>query len=465
MRVTFALAFISVALVAPRVLWGDQPSSDNRPRHRFADFGFMPLATEYEGRVFELRQDYPSKLPPEDAVPDFCKRDFDGIRKDWKRFLLDVRSYCFKGNVLGGDQEDDWRLEGAGNHWYHMPWQHYGPNGREGIHGLTKEAPVQPRQLAWTQTQTGGQTYAVAFYNEFGGYTIWQVWQDSDKPISKGVPIVAGRRKISFPVGTVICKLLFTDVRTDQVPFLNPPLQWQAYITQDFASTQRSIRSVSLIQMDIMVRHRSAPSGWLFGTYQYNGKLGRATRWENLAPVGLQWGNDPDITENTANPQPVQTQINSKLRETVVNSNLQELPPTHLGWNGRLNGPVDNPMSSCMSCHMTAEYPQRSEISPLFEKNPPEPGSKQWMRWFANTACSERFDEHSLATDFSLQLAISLQNYYAWRNQDWKLRAKDYMASKVPSRIKRIPSQIEHPKPNNDEKEREVDIRRDYPPR
>jgi len=24
-------------------------------------------------------------------------------------------------------------------------WQHYGPNGREGIHGLTKEAPVQMR--------------------------------------------------------------------------------------------------------------------------------------------------------------------------------------------------------------------------------------------------------------------------------------------------------------------------------
>jgi hypothetical protein len=89
---------------------------------------------------------------------------------------LEVRAYCFEGNIQGGDVKDDWCVQdNKVRKWYHMPWQHYGPNGREGIHGLTKEAPVQPRQLAWGQTDSGRQTYAVAFYSVFGGYTIGQV--------------------------------------------------------------------------------------------------------------------------------------------------------------------------------------------------------------------------------------------------------------------------------------------------
>ena len=148
----------------------------HRAGHRFPDFGFMPPAHQYEGRVFRLSQDYPKQALDPATAPAFCTNDFDDVTKYWKRFLLEVRAYCFEGNIFGGDVEDDWRVENnKGRRWYHIPWQHYGPNGREGIHGLTKEAPVQPRQLAWTQTYTGGQTYAVAFYNEYAGFTIGQV--------------------------------------------------------------------------------------------------------------------------------------------------------------------------------------------------------------------------------------------------------------------------------------------------
>ena len=84
-----------------------------------------------------------------------------------------------------------------------------------------------------------------------------------------------------------------------------------------------------------------------------------------------------------------------------------------LGWNGRLNGPVDNPQSSCMSCHMTAEYPALSAMSPLFTAKPPPVGSKDWMRWFQNEKCAVPFDAKAKSSDFSLQLAISLQNFDA----------------------------------------------------
>jgi hypothetical protein len=314
--------------------------------------------------------------------------------------------------------------------------------------------------LAWEQTDSGRQTYAVAFYNDFGGYTIGQVWKDPEHPAS-------GMKKIEFPVGTVIGKLLFVDVPPKQVPFLNPPLTWQGYITDNYESTIRSIRDLSLIQMDIMVRHKNAPSGWLFGTYKYNGQRKGANLrnlWENLVPVGLQWGNDPEARDNISNPQAVKTIINSKLKETIVNPDTEELPPTHLGWNGRLNGPVDNPMSSCMSCHMAAETPQHSQISPLFELNPPQPGSRAWMRWFRNLKCGERFDDNAMPTDFSLQLAISLQNFHACRNEGSKISADRYAPKHVRARIKEALPLPPHMKlMHSATDQEEVDIRRNYP--
>src|SRR5262249_15019727 len=121
------------------------------------------------------------------------------------------------------------------------------------------------------------------------------------------------------------------------------------------------------------------------------------------------------------------TRRNPKLKQTVINED-EELPPTHLGWNGRLNGPVDNPMSSCMSCHATAQAPAKSPLSPLFQDKPPAPGSQEWLPWVQHYKWGERFDKDKppSATDFSLQLALSLQNFYNWRNEGKGLRAERY---------------------------------------
>jgi hypothetical protein len=470
-----ATSLLLIALLCVAVLIGGQFSVDSaavwrdpamaadlgQPGHRYPDFGFLPPPHQYEGRVFRLSQDYPEREPPAASAPEIATRDFGKVKAEWKQYLLDVRAYCFKGNVGAENVEDDWRVENNKDaKWYHMPWQHFGANGREGIHGLTKEAPVQPRQLAWSQTYSSGQTCAVAFYNEFGGYTIGRVWRDHEHPAKD-------MASIAFPVGTVVCKVLFVDVPSTQVPFLNPPLTWQGYITADYASNDRSIRSLSLIQMDIMVRHKTAPSGWVFGTFQYNGKRPGADakkgNWDNLVPVGLQWGNDPDVRNNASNPMPVKTMVNPKLKESAINDDEKELPPTHLGWNGRLNGPVDNPMSSCMSCHMTAESPQRSQISPLFEADPPEPGSNEWMRWFKNLKCGEKFDRSATPTDFSLQMAIALQNFRTWRDEGSKLLASRYRSQAVPARVKSVPAPP-HLRPLDDPLNPDLRIQRDFKP-
>lgn len=421
---------------------------------RFPDFGNMPAVKDYIGRVFHLSQDYPKEMPSADKTPPFLNMDY---KSDWRKYMMAVRDYCFEGNIKGGDVEDDFNV--AAEHpprWFHMPWQHYGVSGREGIHGLTREAPVQPQQLAWRQTASG-QTYAVGFFNVFGGYTIGQVWADHQRP---------DPTKAVFPDGTVIFKLLFVDIPPAQVPSLANPVQWQAYATTTFTSTTRTIEPLSLIQMDIAVKHHGSPTGWLFGTFQYNGAMGKTNRWENLVPVGLMWGNDPDIRVNDSNPQPVSTRINPQLKETIINPDTNELPPTHLGWNGRLNGPVDNPMSSCLSCHMTASAPASLPISPLFQANPPAPGSDVWMNWFQNLKCGDHFDPQKRAhpTDFSLQLAISIQNWETWLDSGTRIHADHYKHSQERAKARTTSvSKYETHLLNTDEPTTEYKIQRDFP--
>jgi hypothetical protein len=408
------------------------PASAAAPaaKGRFPDFGFLPAG--YAGRVFKLSQDFPSVEPDQSAIPEFFADGVQGDWKDgdlksgWKAYMQALRSYCFEGNV-----QADWRVEeNKVRRWFHMPWQHYGPTGREGIRGMTKEAEVKKYQLSAGQTYSGGQTYAVAYYNEIGAHTIGKVWKDHENPDTKG---------IGFANGTVICKLLFVDVPTEQVPSLVDPILWQGYICNNFASDNRSVRPLALIQMDVMVRDDRTPTGWLFGTFQYNGILKSADRWDNLVPVGVQWGNDEDNRKDQFHTRcPERTLVIPEIRESAINEDKDALPATHLGWNGRLNGPVDNPRSSCMSCHSTAQYPIKSEMAPFFEQNPPAPGDDRWMRWFANNKCTTKggtsFDEGCDSTDFCIQLVQGIDNFHRWQNERGGIYASEFGRQGSPDR-------------------------------
>ncbi|EKT4523369.1 hypothetical protein QEM13_002630 [Pseudomonas putida] len=374
----------------------------------YPDYGYAPPES-YKGPTFTLSQSYPS-TPPQGTLPAFFKLlpgKPDNNFETWRAYMDAAKAYCLEGNV-----EADWYVQNNKvRNWYHMPWQHYGPLGREGIHGLTKEAQIQARQLAAGQTATG-QTYAVGIYNDIGAYTLGQVWKDPQNPD----PSFTSKPN-SFADGTVVCKALFADIDRSTVPFLANPVLWQGYITETFQSANRQVKEVALIQMDIAVRDtRMSDTGWLFGTFQYNGaKTGKAG-WDNLVPVGIMWGNDPQVTSNDhTNPEPTVTKINPALQQTAINADTQELPPTHLGWNGRLNGPVDNPNSSCLSCHMTAEAPQVAIMNPLFQANPPAVGSDDWMKWFQNIPAGVPFTAGTQSTDYSLQMSGGLVNFYQWK--------------------------------------------------
>jgi len=161
-----------------------------------------------------------------------------------------------------------------------------------------------------------------------------------------------------------------------------------------------------------------ATGGWVFGTFVYNGALAKPNLWHNVVPVGLMWGNDPTVTSHAdSNPAPVKTEVNPDLKQTVINTS-SDMPPMHLGFGLRLNGPVDNTLSSCMSCHSTAQFPAISPIMPSMATRPPAPASPEWMRWFRNLQPSTPFDPQASSMDYSLQLAASVQNFVASRAID-----------------------------------------------
>ena len=305
----------------------------------FPDFGYMAPPSEITNasQVFKLSQNYPKALP-NNQLPEFYSIDY---KKDWRKYLLSIRSYCYEGNT-----GVDFRVENNKvRNWYHMPFQHYSANGREGYHGLTREAPVGTNQFGPNQSYSTAGAWAVGFYNDVAGYTIGQVWQDHENP---DVTKMTG----GFKHGAVLFKLLFTsfpkEVAESQVAFLTNGIWWDAYGNYVFnnAPLSRSKIQVVLTQMDVMVRDTNSASGWVLGNFQYNGQLNNADKWNNLIPVGVMWGQDPTNNINQSNPHPTVTIINTNLKETIINPDPKELPPTHLGWNGRLNGPLDNAMSS-----------------------------------------------------------------------------------------------------------------------
>jgi hypothetical protein len=419
-----ATAMLAATLAAPGL-------ADRRIGFGFADFGFMPPPGSYDGRVFVLSQDFPRSPPPLDAAAGaLLEMPYEG--DDWAAYMAAVKDYIMEGNIERGYDDAFFLEDNPVRSWFHVPWQHWGASGREGFRGLTQEGPVAPGMLAPEQRHAT-HAYAVGFYNAPGGYAIGQVW-----PEPGGAPdLGAFEDARGFPEGTVVGKLLFVPLTEADVPWLADPIEWTAYVyasdlpgpdAPDYRETPPTMRQaapVRLIQMDIMVRDSrvDASGGWLFGTFAYNGTLGNENRWDNLVPVGLMWGNDPDVTLSMNNPTPTETRTNPALLETVINAS-PDLPAMHLGWGFRLNGPVDNANSSCMSCHSTAQYPSASPIMPFLDNPPvavPPPGTEageDWMRWFRNIPWGEAFDGNDTAVnmDFSLQLTKSLQNYVDYLN-------------------------------------------------
>jgi hypothetical protein len=270
---------------------------------------------------------------------------------------------------------------------------HVGDSAREAIRGLTFERRSRPLELGPKQTETQ-QNWGTGFYNPVGGYVVGKVWADGNDPRP---------RASQFLEGTVVVKILFSAAPLEQVPDLTGSPTWRAYIREQHdggPGGARKMADVRLLQMDIAVKDaRAGTTGWFFGSLVYHRERSGLTAWHKLAPGGLQWGNDPGLDQAAYD-------NHVRVTETRISGGTPPLTKykKEMGWLGRLNGPVDNQKSACMSCHSTAQWP----AAPML---PGEHDDR--MKWFRNLRGDQPFLPGATPLDFSLQIALSLQNFCA----------------------------------------------------
>ena len=385
---------------------------------KFPDVNYSP-PTDWHQSVFELSQSYPD-APTESPRYAWTSIDF---RTKPERYGWAVLDYCFEGNT----NVDFVVQRNAIRQWYHAPWLHEGQNAREFVHGLTGERNSRPYELWATQTASY-KNVAVGFYNEPGGIVIGKVWKDPDNPDTSIV---------SFPDGTVSCKLLFTTASVSVVPYLSGSPEWVADLDRSPDSNQIMANKVRLLQIDIAVKDsRSSKGGWIFGTFHYDAAVASPDPWRRLKLLTLMWGDDPTLTPSrmASGGVPVESWINPSSPIVIYRNNPPAgiSAPKTLGWAGRGNGPVDSPTSSCLSCHGTAQTP-RMNVGMTAPPNLPESDK---LRWFRNLTAGESFSQGASTLDFSLQLGVGLEN---WQNAKVLIPVQPSVNPKEFSKMRKVP--------------------------
>jgi hypothetical protein len=344
-----------------------------------------PPPAGWSGPVFKLSQAYPQSLPSI-SNPPWLQFDYTEPAQA-SQYLNAVLNYCMQGNTASNFADVS---KNTVRKWYHAPWLHSGSAGREFIHGMTRERPSRVPELGPLQTSQH-DNWAVGFYNSRGGYVIGRVWRDQLNP---------DPTKAKFPLHAVTCKLIFTTTPLAEVPYLEGSLEWEGDINRSSGTGARP--KLRLLQLDVAVRDPRADltTGWVFGTFQYEKDASTSPDWwRHMVPVGLMWGNDaPRVL------------ISQAPREQWINTSRgQQL---HLGLRGLLNGPIDNPRSSCIACHALAQMNKVDDPDLSLPGIPTANASATTIqRYLRNIGPAQPYSPDYNSLDYSLQLQVGITKF------------------------------------------------------
>lgn len=384
-----------------------------------------PLA----GGNFQLKLDYPAQGQTTDRFE--TRTDF---RQDWQGYLKEVLQYAWEGQI----EVDFVAQKNQKRAWFHAPWLHVGNFGREKVHGLTKERVSRPFEL---ENNVDGffNNWGIGYFNAAAASQLGKIWTDFCNPS------IGALESVQFPEGSVTFKMLFTDAPADKIKALSGAPTWQAHIHQKgfrpgddpdhtidgicdaTEPCPRAIAAVSLLQVDVAIKDkRAGGTGWVFGTFVYDiDKIATADKWNRLTPISISWGNDPSVFPGG---ELLETKINKAFRGRHYGWDER---PT-LGWGGRANGPVDNPVSGCTACHGAAQFPASTQYG-NWPKHDHEYSDQELLKfYFRNIKSGELFDPivkpdspfakeafKPVALDYSLQTQLGLERLcLAWANKD-----------------------------------------------
>ncbi|EPX83583.1 hypothetical protein Salmuc_02191 [Salipiger mucosus DSM 16094] len=328
--------------------------------------------------------------------------------------------------------------------WFHMPWMAYDPTmGREFAHGTTNErtahlsdflgSPMPNATPISGMTEAcqarfahGFESWAVGVYNKWGAYALGQAFPEDGAPAlveQNGKTVPAG---LPFSEGTLVAKFLTTNATPDCVPYLADSAVWQVnrhQVSSDEEYTcQRGLQTTRLTQVDVAVVDHRSPTRWVYGTFGYSANAPGDTVLERLVPLGLQWGSDPDTFPAVPRADSVPAS------QSVLNTKIDTYE--HWGCAGRLAGPVDNPKSSCVSCHTAAFAAADQTSADTGQDIPPvfgfpgicaDGGSPQNAAYFSNYQFPDLYPSGAfpgaIPLDSSLQMAVAFEQHSVFANK------------------------------------------------
>lgn len=338
---------------------------------------------------FELRADFDKGFTTSEDRP------WEGMdltnKVEQIKFALILQKYFYENMANQNPSQPDMNFIAQKNkarYWCHMPWMQTGVNGREAVHGLTKEMDLRPsKNIPTYMNATPGSDWGVAYFNGPGCRTLGNVFG------SKSQPLDAPRFQNSdFDHGTVSAKILFT---TADFPEIKDAYQWKANVSEP-GMPERGLKTVRHIQMDISIKDMTLKGtnallkNWVMLGYYYDPNYDYDKDIKPIVGMENPLNSIPNLPKALYKMRPMGIQLGLDKPET---GDTVVFPGAYAnGSGGRLNGPADNPRSSCLGCHGAAGT------------------GASMIPGFLSMKMLEPYKEN-LTLDFNQQLALAKDNY------------------------------------------------------
>jgi len=310
------------------------------------------------GRKFKLKGNFNEATSGDETVP-WSGMDVSNSTSALK-FALVVQKYIYEGMIDKSAPDDNFDAfndtKGAARFWCHMPWMHSGAAGREAVHGLTKERNLFKSTMYPDVINNAASNWGVGYFNKFGCKTLNKIFGSESNPKE---PTILTPSKLLFEDKTLITKILFTTADQSKIGSstdLSKAFTWKANVVPG-SSGQRKIMDVKHIQMDVAIRDTSLKgiipgnNHWLMLAYYYDPTYNYKQTARDAGDETLTSYLDsiPAGSNGFKYIRPAGIQLGFAVNETIVFKGGKTN-----GNGGRLNGPADNPQSSCLSCHGVA---------------------------------------------------------------------------------------------------------------
>jgi len=462
-RRTLSALIIAIVAATP-LLWSQTPAPQPASAAAIAfRNAVVPAPLGYPAPTFKLSHNYPHSVPdkcdqctwlkiPVDFTPQFPSAGKPihpptWHNQHWDEYITAILNYVKENQDPQLSDKAGWNTKvGGKTRWFNVPWMAYDPTaGREFVHGTTNERTAtlgefmktpeggphvqffmaHETEACKTEYPWGFESWSVGYYNEYGGYALGRTIPSTGVPQMGdflGSPVPAG---LPFPDGTVVVKILTSNVPADCVPFLKGSPEWTVdrhkYTKEKGYQCERAPQPDHVVQVDVAVVDKRSPTRWVYGTFAYDGDTPGSTFWDHLVPVGLQWGSDPW----TFPAVPMADSL--PLQQSVINTDIGTFQ--HLGCKDRLAGPVDNPQSSCTSCHSSAYAAPKGAPGVMGSNVPPSFGfsglcqafSLENAAYFQNQSAPQRFPGGQYADAFTMDTSLQLEvafTQYGFYNTD-----------------------------------------------